>query len=416
MNDTRYDVIVLGAGMVGSATAAQLAMRGASVALVDRQPPGEATSYGNAGMIETTAFAVTAFPRHLPSLMNYVLGKSPHLNFHMGFLPRVAPWLLSYWQASSPQAIVASAERLAPLSRFAVGEHRMLAEAAGSAHLIRYTGSLRLYHTDQSLIADRAEHELMLRYGVALQILDAQQLASLEPNLRPGLRAAFAADAASSSDPGALTKSYAELAFQRGATFVSGDANRLGRAADGWALPTGTGTIRAPQVVVALGPWAKEFLASYHIRVPIAVKRGYHMHFAPQGNAALSRPAVDADGGYCLTPTTKGIRMTTGAEFADRDAPATPVQVDASEVMARQIFPLAERVEPRPWLGRRPNTPDGVPIIGMAPGQPGMWLAVGHGHWGFCLGPATGRLIAEMMAGTELCVDPRPLSLARFGR
>ena len=112
--------------------------------------------------------------------------------------------------------------------------------------------------------------------------------------------------------------------------------------------------------------------------------------------------------GYCMAPMEQGIRLTTGAEFAARDAAPTPVQFDRLMPEARELFPLGERVEDEAWLGSRPCFPDSRPVIGRAPGQPGLWLAIGHAHWGLTLGPVTGRLIAEMMTGATPFCDPAP--------
>ena len=87
----------------------------------------------------------------------------------------------------------------------------------------------------------------------------------------------------------------------------------------------------------------------------------------------------------------KGVRLTTGVEFADRDAPPSPVQLARDEPLARELFPLAERLEPEPWMGRRPCLPDMVPVIGKGERHQGLWFAFGHAHHGFTLGPATGR-------------------------
>ena len=125
------------------------------------------------------------------------------------------------------------------------------------------------------------------------------------------------------------------------------------------------------------------------------------MHYGTQGNATLSHPVRDADGGFALAPMTKGIRLTTGVEFADRDAPPSPVQLARDEPLARELFPLAERLEPEPWIGRRPCLPDMVPVIGKGERHQGLWFAFGHAHHGFTLGPVTGRLLAEMMTGEE---------------
>jgi D-amino-acid dehydrogenase len=167
-------------------------------------------------------------------------------------------------------------------------------------------------------------------------------------------------------------------------------------------------------VVVALGPWSADVLRPLGYRLPLAVKRGYHMHYAAEGNATLTRPVLDEERGYVISPMERGIRLTTGSEFAPRDAPKTPVQLDIAERDARALFPLADRNEAEPWMGARPCLPDMLPVIGPAPRHKGLWLAFGHQHSGFTLGPPTGRLIAEMIAGERPFVDPRPFAADRF--
>jgi D-amino-acid dehydrogenase len=376
-----YDVMVLGAGMVGTATAADLALRGVKVALVDRQGPGEGTSFGNAGIIDTAAFVPHAFPRDLVQLLKYATGATPHARVDFAYLPRLLGWLHQYWRESAPDRLEAAAARLAPLSAHAVTEHKRLAAAAGALPLIRDTGWMHLFRTEKAFQGATHDLDLMRRHGVDARVVDGAGVAAMEPHLtEPMAKGMWIADASSTSDPGALTKAYAGLVTAHGGAVITADAKGLMRSGGRWVLATEGGAVEAEQVVVALGPWAKEFLSGFEIDVPIAAKRGYHMHYRPRGNATLTRPVIDVEGGYCLTPMTKGLRMTTGAEFADRDAPPNPAQVDACEAYARKLFPLEARAEAEPWLGRRPNTPDGVPIIGAAPGQPGMWLAVGHGH------------------------------------
>jgi D-amino-acid dehydrogenase len=155
-------------------------------------------------------------------------------------------------------------------------------------------------------------------------------------------------------------------------------------------------------------------LSGLGYRLPMAVKRGYHMHYRSRGNASLGRPVLDEETGFVLAPMERGIRLTTGSEFAERDAPASPVQVDRCEPAARALYPLGERVDPAPWRGARPIFPDSRPAIGRAGRHGGLWMAFGHQHLGFTLGPATGRLLAEMMSGTVPFVDPSPFDPRRF--
>jgi len=167
-------------------------------------------------------------------------------------------------------------------------------------------------------------------------------------------------------------------------------------------------------VVVARGPWSDDPLRRLGYRIPLGVKRGYHMHYKAEGNATLNRPMIDIQHGYALTPMVKGIRLTTGAEFALRDAAPSPVQLDKVEPLAREIFPLGDRVDAEPWLGRRPCLPDMLPMIGRAPRHEGLWLNFGHHHLGFTMGPVTGRLLAEMMTGEPTFTDPNPYRADRF--
>ncbi len=248
-----------------------------------------------------------------------------------------------------------------------------------------------------------------------LRVLDTDAARLLEPSLAPVFaRAVLWEGAASVTDPLALTRAYVARFVALGGVIATGDAMTLRRREQVWQVETTDGLVEAHTAVVALGPWASDLLAPLGIRLPLWVKRGYHRHFRARGNASLARPVVDTDNGYCLAPMEQGIRVTTGTEIAARDAPPTPAQFDRVLPAAEFVFPLGTPVEDRPWMGSRPCFPDSRPVIGRAPGQPDLWLAIGHGHSGLTLGPATGRLIAEMITETPTFCDPAPYGAGRF--
>jgi D-amino-acid dehydrogenase len=180
-------------------------------------------------------------------------------------------------------------------------------------------------------------------------------------------------------------------------------------------VATNQGALTAREVVVAMGPWSDQVFAPLGYAIPLQVKRGYHLHLKPRGNAVLHHPVLDSDLGYCLAPMSRGIRLTTGVEFADRDAPPRPVQVDEAVPRARNLFPLGDPLDANPWKGARPCLPDMLPVIGTAPRHPGLWFDFGHQHHGLTLGPATGRLLAEMVTGETPFADIRPFAVERFG-
>jgi D-lysine oxidase len=411
----RTDAIVLGAGIVGTSTALQLAKRGLSVALIDRGGVGEETSYGNSGVIEGSTVLPPAFPSNLTALMRVAFKRASEANYHLSFLPRVAPWLLAFRAASQPDRLAETARLNRPLFARAVAEHETLMAEADATQYLRKTGWMKLYRSEGAFAALKAEFDLAREFGLPLEVLDAAGAQKLEPALNPVFaHAVFWPNAASLSNPLAVTQGYAALFRKLGGVTLTGDARSLHRAGRGWRVETNEGGVDAPEVVVALGPWAPDLLGPLGLKLPMAVKRGYHRHFRGQGNAALERPVVDVENGYLITPMQQGIRLTTGAEFAARDASPTPVQFDRLMPQARELFPLGARADDKTWLGSRPCFPDSRPVIGRAPGLPGLWLAIGHAHWGLTLGPVTGHLIADMMAGATPFCDPVPYRAERF--
>jgi D-amino-acid dehydrogenase len=411
----RTDAMVLGAGIVGTSIALHLARRGLSVALVDRSGIGEQTSYGNAGIIEGNTIFPPAFPSDIRALLRIAFKRASEANYHLSFLPKVAPWLLAFRAASRPAKLAETAELIRPLFSSAVAEHEKLMAEAGATKYLRKTGWLKVYRGEKSFAALASEFDLAAKFGLPLQSLDTSGALALEPSLnRVFAHAVFWPQAASISNPLGVTRAYAAYFTRLGGVFLSGDARTLHRSSNYWRVETDQGALDAGQCVIALGPWASDVLREFGIKLPLAVKRGYHRHFRARGNAGLARPVLDAEAGYLITPMEQGIRVTTGAEFAARDAAPSPVQFDRIMPRLRELFPLGERADDKTWMGCRPCFPDSRPVIGRAPRLSGLWLAIGHAHWGLTLGPATGRLIAEMMTGEPPFCDPAPYHAERF--
>jgi D-amino-acid dehydrogenase len=354
----RADVIVLGAGMVGVSVALHLQQRGRDVVLVDRRGPGEETSYGNSGLIQREGVIPYTFPRELGTILSYAMNHRRDAVYHLSALLRIAPWLFRYWQNATPARIERSARALAPLMARCADEHEALIEQAGGAAraLVRQNGWIRCLRTEASLRDKVAEARRLDHYGIDYAVLTGAQLRELEPHVSEKIVGAIHfRGSPTSSDPGMLTKAYADLFIQKGGRLLKGDARRLAQDASGWSLPVENGPASAREAVVALGPWSDDVFRPLGYDIPLAVKRGYHMHYGVQGNATLGHPLHDADGGYVLVPMRNGIRLTTGVEFAERDAPPTPIQLARDEPLARELFPLGERL---PGSADRDRSPD----------------------------------------------------------
>ena len=410
------DVVVLGAGMVGISVAVHLQSRGRSTVLLDRRGAAEETSFGNAGLIQREGVYPYGFPHDFGALLRYGTNRTIDAYYHPSALLDLAPFLWKYWKHSRKKRHAAIARLYSRLIEHCVTEHDALAAEAGATDLIRRDGWIRAFRSERKRDQGFAEAEQWAReFGLAYRALDARALAEAEPHLAPVLSGGIHwTQPTTVIDPHALAAAYVRRFERLGGRFVQGNAATLEVDGAGWCLRTAEGSLEAGAAVVALGPWADVVTRALGYDLPLAVKRGYHMHYRPAGTAKLNRPVLDSESGYCLAPMSRGIRLTTGAEFALRDAIRTPVQLGRAEPIARNLFPLAERVDTEPWMGARPCTPDMMPIIGRAPRHASLWFAFGHAHHGLTLGPVTGRLVAEMMTGEAPFVDPAPYRADRF--
>jgi D-amino-acid dehydrogenase len=412
----RADVAVLGAGIIGVSTAVHLQKAGRTVALVDRRGPAEETSFGNAGLIQREGVYPYGFPHDFGALLRYARNNTIDASYHIAALPKLVPFLWTYWMHSRPSQHAAIAHQYAKLIEHCVVEHDALAAEAGAAGFIQRKGWIKVFRTAKEQDARLAEAERWHReFGLNYRALDAAAVRAAEPHLDPSLIGGLHwLDPTSVNDPHGLTGAYEQLFERLGGRLLKADAKTFEAAPGGWRLAGADGPIEAGQAVVALGPWSELVTKRLGYTIPFAVKRGYHMHYRPQGNAVLNHPVLDTERGYFLAPMVKGIRLTTGAEFADRDAPKTPVQLGRAEPIARTLFPLGDRLDAEPWMGCRPCTPDMMPIIGPAPRHDNLWFAFGHAHHGLTLGPVTGRLVAELVTGRPPFIDPVPYRADRF--
>jgi len=218
---------------------------------------------------------------------------------------------------------------------------------------------------------------------------------------------------ASVDSPGAVVKAYARMFAAGGGEIRQSDIKAIEADGEGWRVVLADGAIKARHVVVALGPWSPDLLRPLGYRVPMAFERGYHREFKPNPARSLRRPIHDAEGSFLMTPMEQGIRVTSGVELTDRDAPSSFAQLDQVIPLARGVVEFGEPVG-EIWRGARPTLPDCLPMIGPAPRHSGLWLAFGNQHIGFTTGPATGAAIAAMISGAVPSFDVSPFSPSRY--
>ena len=410
------EILVLGAGMVGTCTALELTLRGHAVTLLDRRPPGQETSYGNAGLIQREAVEPHPMPRDLPTLLTAALGQRLDMQYHLSGLLAMWPQLLGYFRASAPARFKEISRQYASLIAHCTTEHQRFIDLAGADDLVRRDGLRFMYRSERAYATGASEaRRLHETYGIGYAAMDSAALAAAEPAYRMPLAGAVHwLDTWGVRDPGQLCERYAAHFQQLGGRLVTGDAATLQASATGWRADSSAGPVEAQHAVIALGPWAGSLTQRLGYKLPLMIKRGYHRHYV--GGASLNLATLDAERGYLMAPQLRGLRITTGAELARLGAPATPRQLAGCEVAARELLDLGQPVEPQPWLGNRPCVADMLPVIGAAPRHRGLWFNFGHGHQGFTLGPASARLMSDLIEGGTPYTEAEGFSPARFRR
>jgi D-amino-acid dehydrogenase len=411
-------IAIIGAGMVGVSCAWALRRRGQEVILLDRGDPGGQTSHGNAGVISPTSLLPLNHPGLWLQLPDLLRGRNPGFRLRSTPLRRRLPALLGFLGQARPSVLEVTAQALHRLISLSRPLHAQWMKEAAIAHRLRDEGWLFLYRSSAAWQSAAWARDWYRRFDLLCQALDAQALRELEPDLHRGfVHALWVRGAASVDEPGAVVRALAEHLVGQGLRFVRDEVRHLQRSGAAWLLQTASGQrIEADQVVLALGPGSRDFLyAQWGWKLPMLHERGYHQHYAWQGRG-LRRPIYDTAGAYVLSPMTPGLRLTTGVELEEADAPPRTDMMEAAEAAARQVLPLGARLDSPMWLGSRPTLPDSRPILGAAPDHPGLWLALGHQHIGFSTGPGSGELMAALLLGEKVPIDPEPFAALRWGR
>jgi D-amino-acid dehydrogenase len=416
MDGALRDIAVVGGGMVGVATALECLDRGLTVALIDPGDPRGRASYGNAGVIGRGSIIPLATPGVWRKLPRYFLNRDPALRLRYGALAYLAPWGVAFLRSCNEASVRAAAAALDPLSAAAFDEHMRRARELGLAHRIQQRGWLKLYRSEVAFAGARLEVELLEQFGIDTEIMDSNAIAAAEPGLtRSFARAIRVRDTGSVDSPGEIVEAYHRAFAERGGETIRAAAQSIADDGERVSILWQGGGLTARQAVIAAGARSDRLLRPLGYRFPFVAERGYHMHYALRaGTPRLTRPIFDTGGAFSMAPMGDSVRITSGVELARPDDAPDPAQLALVLPEARGTYAFGEPIEPEPWMGSRPSTPDGLPIIGRAPRHPNIILAFGHGHIGLATGPITGRIAADIAGQRRTTVPVEPFRPERF--
>jgi len=415
---SRHEVVVIGGGLVGLSCAWFLAEAGVEVAVLERGRVGGGASRGNAGLV----CPALADPLPAPGLVRHglagLLRPDSPLYVDPRALPRLAGFLARFARRATPRAYAAGVTALGQLGRIAFEAYDELA-AAGALGERHDDGYLFACATRESARAAHAGLVRMADQGYAAPpgpLLEEDELRRLEPALSAAARAGFVQPGERWLDPSGFVDALAARLRERGVPIVE-QAEVTGLRDDGRSVSirTGAGPLEAGQVVIASGVWSDRLCRMLGVRLGLVPGKGYSFSVEPAVMPA--RAIYLADAHVVATPLAGRLRLAGTLEFDGSVDRFNERRVGAiASAASRYLAGIDWQRRSAEWVGPRPMTPDGLPMIGRLPGRPRVLVAAGHNMLGLTLAPSTGRVIAALVTGRPPGIDLAPFAPGRFAR
>lgn len=430
-------VAVIGSGIVGVCCALELLQDGHSVSMIDPGEPGgeQAASYGNGAWLSPSSVVPMSTPGVLKKVPGYLRDHTSPLTIRWQFLPSLMPWLIRFIRAGQTVAQVErTAKALSSILSDAPLRHQTIAQLIGRGDLIRQTGLIYPYPSRHDFAAESLAWHLRKVNGIAWQELEADDVAQTIPELGKRYRFGVAVPAgAHCTDPGDYVASIAAYCLRRGAKRFKAEAfgfefsrtdtgNRLS------GVQSTKGLIPCDRAVIAAGIRSKMLCDSLGEKISLESERGYHVVFENPG-FELSSPLMPGDAKMAITSTRAGLRVSGQVELASASAAPDWRRAEILRRFALDNFPTLQgnplhlqRIDHpslvpqglKRWMGHRPSTPDGLPILSASSVCSDVFHAFGHGHVGLASGPISGRAIADLISKRASELDLAPFSARRF--
>lgn len=405
-------ILVLGAGVVGTASAWYLHQAGCQVTVLERQTAaGMETSFANGGQISVSHAEPWANPHAIAQVLRWLGKEDAPLLFRPRLDLDLLRWGLAFLGNCLPGRTRENIRAIVGLALYSRARlqalRRELGPAFGAAYDCLEKGILHIY-TDRREFARAVEAaRLMQDFGLDRRPIRADECIAIEPSLaaaRPLLVGGDYTASDESGDAHHFTQALAERAAAAGVQFrystpIAGLTLEQDRVT-GVRLESGE-TVSADACVVALGSYSAPFLRPHGLRLPVYPAKGYSATLA-LGADSIAPTVSLTDDGHKLVFSRLGqrLRIAGTAEFNGYNLELNPVRCKALLGRARTLFPdLRPQGEPVFWCGLRPATPSNVPLVGRAPALQNLWLNTGHGTLGWTLACGSAAALADLILG-----------------
>lgn len=405
---------IVGGGIIGCATALHLLEQGHSVTVLERDAGGLPASVGNAGILAVPEIDPIARPDMLLSVPKWLLDPLGPLTLRWQDLPALAPWLIRLLLSARAGKVAASRTALLHLMKTAETDHVQLGHLAGISGHMRDTGALTVF--DSVAARDKAfahEADNARLIGCHVEKLDPEEARRRVPALQGTFAGAIFNDGYRTFDYPLTFLRRLQAVLRERATLLDATIASVAQAADGVTVRTEGGREFAfDKLVITAGVWSRRFVADLGLKVLLETERGYNTTFL-NPSTTLEMPVFFSEHGFVATPFENALRIGGAVELASPEAPANYKRAAAMRRKMRRYVPDLQEEGGTEWMGRRPSTPDSLPVISLHPRDPRIAFAFGHGHLGLTLSATTGRHVARLLAG-ERDDALAPFSITRF--
>ena len=405
---------IVGGGIIGCATALHLLDQGHKVTVLERDAGGLPASVGNAGILAVPEIDPIARPGMLLAAPKWLLDPLGPLTVRWQDLPALMPWLTRFLLASRPAKVARAREALAFLLKTAAADHQAMGAMAGISGHIRKTGALTVFDTkaarDKAFTHEAANAALL---GCNVEKLDVDEARARVPALKGTFAGGIFNDGYETFQYPLTLLRRLQSQLRERATFIDATVNAVEWSDAGVSVRTGAENAHLfDKVAITAGVWSKTLVERLGLKVLLESERGYNTTFV-NPSMTLEMPVFFSEHGFVATPFENALRVGGAVELAKPETAANYARAAAMRRKMRRYVPDLPREGGTEWMGRRPSTPDSLPVIGLHPGDPRIAFAFGHGHLGLTLSATTGRHVASLLSG-ERNPDLKPFSIARF--
>ncbi|WP_192965906.1 NAD(P)/FAD-dependent oxidoreductase [Phycobacter azelaicus] len=410
----RHTVIV-GAGIVGAATAIWLRRAGHEVTLLDKGEPGMGASYGNGCILASCAIVPVTTPGLLPKGPKYLMDPNFPLFMRWSYGPKLLPWLIKYLSHANDGDTRRISKGLSHVIGDSVEQHQALTAGTPAAKWVQESDYCFAYEDRAAFEADKYVWELRREAGFVPELIEGGEVQEKEPILAQNMKLlAVMKNHGYILNPGNYVRDLVALLEEMGGRFVQAEVKDFdlsgGRIT---AVDTDKGRFECNEAVLATGVWSKPLMQKLGLTVPLEAERGYHIIFKNPSQTP-NNPMMLASGKFVATAMDQGLRCAGVVEFGGLSEVKSKAPLALLRRKVRECFPQMVADSEEEWLGYRPAPTDSLPLIGEV-GKTGVFAAFGHHHVGLTGGAKTGRMVADMIAGRPSNIDMRPYEPNRFG-